>query len=282
MADGTLTRLLPQIYVDATRSVDEDTMCRAALGYARHDGALSHLTALTRWGLPDALPTPARPGPLARPVHVTVPRSCRLRSRDGVQLHRRSGFLAKPPQVLVRAGVPVVRLERAVVDSWPLMRGDAQRAPAITAVANRLTTPERLLTEAHEVPNLGQAAQLEGLLHLLASGCRSHLEIWGCRHVLTHPALPHARRQVPLRVLGGTIYLDVLYEAELVNVELDGSAYHSGEQARERDICRDAALAARGLLVVRYPPRRLYQQPAEVRAELTEILRRRRQQLCVR
>lgn len=72
----------------------------------------------------------------------------------------------------------------------------------------------------------------------------------------------------------------MLYDEERVDVELDGATYHFGDAQRERDLRRDAALSALGILVVRYTARRLFAEPDAVRAELAHILRARRRQLA--
>jgi very-short-patch-repair endonuclease len=58
----------------------------------------------------------------------------------------------------------------------------------------------------------------------------------------------------------------------MTNFELDGAKWHGSPRSRERDLRRDAALAARGYRVVRLTHERLTRQPAEVRAEILAIL----------
>ena len=61
-----------------------------------------------------------------------------------------------------------------------------------------------------------------------------------------------------------------------MNVELDGAAFHSSVQQREADLRRDAALATRGIVVVRFSYRRLVSDPPGVRREVIAILDARR------
>lgn len=58
----------------------------------------------------------------------------------------------------------------------------------------------------------------------------------------------------------------------MTNFELDGAKWHGSPEARERDLRRDAALAARGFRVVRLTHDRLIRQPEEVRAQILAIL----------
>lgn len=55
-------------------------------------------------------------------MHPDVPARSGLRSRPPhLVLHHRHGFRPEPPQAVTRRGLPVVRLERALVDAWPLL-----------------------------------------------------------------------------------------------------------------------------------------------------------------
>ena len=90
--------------------------------------------------------------------------------------------------------------------------------------------------------------------------------------------MPAFQRQVRVRLGGRVVYLDLFAEAELVDIELDGATTHGDPWEREIDLRRDALLAARGVLVVRFTHRRLLQEPDEVRRETLAILATRRRQ----
>lgn len=272
LTTGLLVRVLPSTYALRDWADDPETLRRAALAYAGEGAALSHLSALREWELPV---------PEGHPDHVTVPAARRPRATGLIHFHRSRGLAAPQRQVVVRHGMPVVRLERAVVESWPLLDRDAQRAPAIMAVQRRLTTVQRLQTALGAAPKLRARAELHQLLELLAAGCHSELEIWGHLDVFSHPELPASRAQVPVRIGSRTIYCDRLYEEEMVDVELDGRKYHSDSAQRERDIRRDVALSMRGFLVVRFGHDPIAWTPGQVRAELLQILAMRRRQLGV-
>jgi hypothetical protein len=162
---GHLARLLPRVYVDPARLAEPRTRARAALAYAGPDTALSHITALGVWRLPG--------GHLAGPVHVLVDWHRRLRGAPGLVVHRRMDFVSEQPEVVVRSGLPTCRLERSVVDSWPLLAPDVRRAAVINAVGDRLTTPERLREAIAAHPSLPGRAELLRLAWLLERGCRS-------------------------------------------------------------------------------------------------------------
>jgi very-short-patch-repair endonuclease len=261
---GRLVQVYPRVYVDPGLASDPRTLVRAAVAYAGGMAAVSHVTGLALWRLPV---------PATGPVHVTTWPSRHLRGATGLVVHRREQFTLAPPEVLWRAGCPVVRLERCVVDSWPLLDGDARRAPVIQAVAQRMTTPARLRVALGAVPRLGGRRHLAKLIDLLDAGCRSELELWG--YVVVFQGLG-LRWQMPIRIDGRTCYLDLYDEVGRVNFELDGRKYHSGVVDRERDLRRDAALAAMGITVVRFTHDRLVREPGAVRDQAIAILASRR------
>lgn len=267
VSGGRLVRVLPKVYVQAELLGQRRTKLLAGLRYAGPNAALSHISGLAMWDL-------LVPGD--GPVHLTSDVR-QLGANGSAVVHRRRGFRAEPPLVVQRQGLPVVRLENCLVDSWPLLARPHRRAPLIQAVQERMTTPNRLVEAAARAPALRGRAEVLDLLDLLAAGCHSELEIWGFRRVFDHPSLPRATRQLLVQLSGRRCYLDVAYEREKVDVELDGSRFHAGER-RERDTRRDVALSALGWLVLRFSHRRLHEEPDVVRAEVLSTLEVRRHQ----
>ena len=266
---GAVVRLFPSVYGHSDTRDDPEVRRHAALVH-RSRGALSHLDGLDVWDLPTVT------GPT---IHMTVPADEPSTRVPGLTLHRRQGFTAVAPAVVVRRGLRVVRLEQAVVESWPLLPEVDRRVPAIVAVRERRTTGSRLLDVLAANRLAAGAAEQRRLFALAAQGVHSPLELWGHEHVFTNRRLPPSRCQVPVDLPTGRIYLDRLYDEELVNVELDGAAYHGERGQRERDLRRDAALAALGYLTVRFSHLRLHADPAAVIEELLIILATRRAQL---
>jgi very-short-patch-repair endonuclease len=197
----------------------------------------------------------------------------------GIRLHRRRSYQADPPHTLRRGGVPVVRLEQAVVESWPLLPTLMRRAPAIVAVRERRTTPQRLIEVLDQQPKTGGAREQRGLYSLLAAGNQSELEIWGHHRIFNDRRLPRSVTQHRLQVGSRVVFLDRAYLEEMLAVELDGAAYHGSPGQRERDNRRDSAVAQLGWQTVRYSHQRLHNEAEAVIRELVEILATRREQL---
>jgi very-short-patch-repair endonuclease len=264
MRSGRLVRVFPETYVERRLLTDRAAMVAAALAYANGCAALSHVTALAVWRLPV---------PDGGPIHLMTGDTHRLRGARGLRIHRREGLELAPPAVITRGGWPVTRLEQTIVDSWPLLDGDARRAPAICAVAQRLTTPGRLMEALETAPRLAGRRLFTRMIRLLADGCRSELEIWGYDQVFQGDGFERLRRQVPVRIGQRLVYLDVFDDETGVNFELDGAKYHADPKSRERDLRRDAALATLGITVVRFTHSRLVKAPEEVAREARAILR---------
>jgi very-short-patch-repair endonuclease len=258
-----LHRVAPRTYLSADLMSDELAVLRAAVRYGAPSAALSHVSALRLWQLPT---------PPVTWVHLMTSHGRHLRGAPGIRVHRREEFVLEPPAVVIRDDLPVTRLETAIVDSWPVLDGDAKSAPAIAAVGQRMTTASRIMEALEDFPRLGGRRLLVRLLRLLERGCRSPLELWGYDNVLRGGRLNRLRWQVPQRVGGHAVYMDALDEESGVNIELDGATWHSSWADRERDLRRDAALMAQGFVVARFSSARLRREPDVVRNEILSII----------
>jgi hypothetical protein len=113
----------------------------------------------------------------------------------------------------------------------------------------------------------------EGLLAALSDvgdGAHSLLELRYVKIERAH-GLPRATRQAQASLRGRTVYRDNLYDEYLVVVELDGRAAHP-DGTRWRDMRRDNAGAAEGLLTLRYGYADATERPCEVAAEVARVL----------
>jgi very-short-patch-repair endonuclease len=263
ISSGAIVRAFPSVYVHADLVEEPAVIDRAAIAYVPR-GALSHTTALRGHRVAHR--------PLDGRRHVTTPPCASVRPTSVLIVHRQRGFAAEPPHVVVRSDLPVVRIERAIVESWPLLVPGERRSPAITAVNAGLTTGARLLKSLGEVHKPAGAAEMRELFGKLVVGCRSELELWGHSHVFDDARLHPVELQYPVRTASGLFRLDRAHLREMVGVELDGAAWHGSQTQRERDVRRDAALAAAGWLIVRFTHARLRDDPNDCRNELAAIL----------
>ncbi|MBN1094077.1 DUF559 domain-containing protein [Blastococcus sp. TML/M2B] len=263
---GRLVRLAPAVF--ALPSSARDWRVRAAAALHGRDAVASHVTALALWGLVEHPPGP---------VHLTVTRGSSNRGPAGVVVHRAPGRL----ESMRAGGLDVVPPARAVVASWASTPDrPVVRAAAIEAVRRRLCRPAELRRELARQPRLPGRAELGRLVDLLADGCRSELEIWGCLHVLRGPGMPVFEQQRRLVVAGTTVLLDAAVEESMLAVELDGAAWHGSQQQREADLRRDALVATAGWQTLRFSYRRLTGSPEACRREILAVHTARRRLLA--
>jgi very-short-patch-repair endonuclease len=257
IADGRLVRLRPGVLALPSTAADWRTQVAAAL--ENRDAVASHVTALALWEL---APHPSGP------VHVTVAPALSGRGSPGVVVHRSPVAFDDRRRV---GGLPITSVERSVVDTWARPCGvprPALRAAAITAVRERLCRPADLAFEVAARPALPGRLELDRLVTLLADGCRSELEIWGCLEVLRAPGMPAFVQQRRVTVGGRTFFLDAAYDDVLLAVEMDGAAWHGSRAQRERDIARDALLATVGWQTLRFGFARLTNSPDACRRDI--------------
>jgi len=253
---GRLERLHPGVY--AVPAAARNWRARLEAAVHATGGVVSHRSALALWEV----------APAAGPLQVTVAHTRSGRGDDGVVLHRTRELRDTIRRV---DGLPVTCVERAVVDSWGrpdgLSRADV-RAAAIGAVRRRLCLPRQLLDEVGRRPCLPGRSALVQLIGLLADGCQSELEIWGCLEVLGAAGMPPFVQQRRIVVGGEVFVLDAAYDEVRLAVEMDGAAWHGSREQRERDIRRDALLATIGWQTMRFGHRRLTTEPGSCRREI--------------
>jgi very-short-patch-repair endonuclease/predicted transcriptional regulator of viral defense system len=261
---GRLRRLQPGIY--GLPAAAEDWRCRLEAAVHATGGVVSHRSALALWNL-------APPG---GPVHLTVEHTRSGRGSAGVALHRTRALEETVRRV---DGLPVSCVERAVVDAWGVPAGLSRaevRAAAIGAVRRRMCMPRQLYSEVERRPCLRGRSALVQLVGLLADGCESELEIWGCLNVLRGPGMPAFTLQHRVEVAGQRFVLDAACEEVRLAVEMDGAAWHGSREQRERDIRRDALLATIGWQTLRFSYRRATSVPDACRRDIRAAYESRR------
>lgn len=242
----SLVAVFPRVYAYPWDVDLSDIRQRAALLSVGGSVALSHGTALALWGL-----TVSEDDPL----HVTAyqPRHPRGVS-DKLVVHR----TRLPLEATELDELSAVGVERALVSSWPLQPDPQRRAPLIEACRRRLVSVPRLIHAAETAWWIRDIRSFRALVSLLVAGCESELELWGDTDVFDVPGLRDASRQRIVRVGGVTYRLDMAYDEQMLDVELDGRAFHASPDQWQRDIARDLARATAGWPTIRFPHRRLF------------------------
>ena len=265
VSTGKLVRPHPGIYASPSAAALWRVRLESAV---RSRGAVaSHATALALWGLVPPTGT----------VHLSVSPTRSGRGSPGVALHRGRDLHDAVRRV---NGLPVTCVERSLVDAWGAPAELARptiRAAAITAVRQRLCRPADLAFELDRRPRLPHRPEFAHLVRLLADGCRSELEIWGCLQVLRSPGMPPFVQQRQVTVAGARYFLDAAYDDVLLAVELDGAAWHGSRQQRERDIRRDALIATIGWQTLRFGHARMTAEPDSCRRDIQSTYTARRE-----
>lgn len=240
----------------------------AAVLRAGPEAVLSHWTAAHLDGLAD------RPGGL---VHVTVPAGQQVsvttqerhRAAPGLRVYR-SRRLAESRHP--SRTPPRTRIEETALD---LVSHSASLDEALswlaTACGRRLTTPESLRQAAAARGRLRWRQEVSAALDDIGQGTHSLLELRYVRDVERPHGLPAAQRQARRLANGRTAYLDNLYKAYRLGVELDGQASHP-VAGRWSDIRRDNLSAVSGIVTLRYGWADVTTRPCSVAAEVAAAL----------
>lgn len=233
--------------------------CQAALLYGGANALLSHRTAGALHGL--------RVVPLR--VEILVPHGRHQASTDRVLVHQ-TNQLAEPDR---RECLSCTTVDRAVVDIALTMRfRDDVRALLADAVQRRLTTVSALAAAAELAPRRG-SRHLRAALEEVEAGARSCGEA-EFLDLVRRAGLPEPELNAPVLTSRGTFWVDALWRAARVAVEIDGQAWHLEAAAWERDLRRQNLLIASGLTLLRFPVRRLRDDPDGVLREMKAALDR--------
>jgi hypothetical protein len=240
LRSGRYQRLYTGVYAVFTGPPRREAELWAAVLRAGPGAVLSHQTAAELDGL---VVEPSRL------IHVTVPYTKRMARVPGIVVHRsRRLESARHPS----RTPPRTRIEETTLDLAQLAASiDDAFGWVSRACSRRLTKPPLLIQAMNSRGRVRWRTELMLALGEIAEGVLSPLERRYVHHVERPHGLPAAKRQVVVTRGTRRQYLDNLYEEFGIGVELDGRAYHPAEE-RWRDISRDNALAADGILVLRY------------------------------
>lgn len=239
LRSGRWQRLQPGSYAIFTGPPPREALLWAALHRAGSGAVLSYQTAAELFRLTDR-PTSA--------IHLTIPVSRRV-GFPGAVIHRSTRVQEACHPALLP---PRTRIEETVLD---LAEGVAAVDDAFnwacSACQRGLTTAERLCSAMRARKKLRWRAELSAALTDIGDGAHSLLEHRYIRRVERPHGLPRAQRQV--QVIRGTrySYLDNVYGAYRVSVELDGRIAHPDHQ-RWLDNRRVNEAAAEGRVTLVY------------------------------
>lgn len=244
IADGRLVAPLPGVY-SAPPGTDLDTRICAAMAWDL-DAVITGAAAarLSFW--------PKLPCPV---VDIALPRRSTVR-RPGFRLTNRP-----IPAELVAAyrGLRLTIPALTALDLCPELGGDAIDAALRTGAAT--------LPEFDRVLALTPARAGNELRRELVRDSRD--EPWSPPERRLHRLLRAAgitgwRANVEVRGPGWRYYPDVAFEAEQLDVEVDGREHHIGPVAFEWDRQRQNRLVRAGWVVLRFTPTMIDSQPEEV------------------
>jgi hypothetical protein len=212
---GDWQRLHHGVYATFTSRPDREAQLWGALLRAGPVAVLSHHTAAERHGL---LPRPSAT------IHVTVAsrtNPARNEKIPGVVVHRSDVILSRCHPAMTP---PCTRVEETVLDLIKVARTPDEAYDWICrALGQRRTTAERIRAALQARERFPLRTEIETALNDAGEGMLSWLERRYVRGVERSHGLPTASRQARVRHEGGNRYLDNLYEAYRLCVELDGA-----------------------------------------------------------
>jgi very-short-patch-repair endonuclease len=263
LSQNSWQRLYPGVYATFSGPLPRTAALWAAVQRAGPGAMLSYATAAEVGGLVDGQ---------SELIHVTLPPSRRVSRIPGMVVHISELADQKRHPVLTP---PQTRIEDTVLDlAGAATRLDDAYNWIIRALGRRLTTQDKLRASMDQRGRMRWRADLAEALSADQAGIHSALEHRYARDVERAHFLPPGTRQAPVKRGQRTEYRDVLYEGYGVAIELDGRAAHPGD-TRWRDIYRDNAAAADGIVTLRYGWLDIRQRPCQVAAQVVQALRQR-------
>lgn len=205
-------------------------------------------------------------------IRVSVPRGARVRRVRGVDVRQTRRW--SPDDLAPGSGVPRSRNEVAAVRAALWARSDRQAVLVLTmAVQQGLVTPADLGVEALRVRRDRRRGLVHDVVLDLGAGVRSLGERDFARECRRR-GLPEPSRQVVRRGRDGRYYLDVMWEAWGLVVEIDG-IHHAWAQNVVSDALRHNAVTLANATVLRLPLLGLRVAADEFFAQIEAALRAR-------
>jgi hypothetical protein len=233
IADNTVFRILPNVYVHTSLQGQRDVRVRAASRWAEPNGALTGAAALWAWG---ALKNP--------PERVTVqlPPNLHLERPLWVRVIRP----ATPPECRSHGRYTLVGKADAAVQAWSESSPRDRIGLLVDAMhRGNLTANDVAAAAARRYRIKGRAALHRTLGHL-DGGVTSFLEYIARTQVFPVNEFPELKWGHHVIALGRDRYIDAADPVLKLALEFDGDGTHSLEKDRLKDLERDAALVSVG------------------------------------
>jgi very-short-patch-repair endonuclease len=215
-----------------------------------------------------------RKPPAERPIHLLVPASAQLRrARPDLPLVVHFSRLLGPGDVHPVRTPRRTRVTRSLVDAAAWMGSD-RGAQAILAagVQQRLARPGDLLAVVTRNERLPRRAMINATLHDIAGGAQALSEL-DLTRLVRHHRLPEPDRQAPRRDSAGRRrWLDAVWEAARLIVEVDG-IHHLDAAQYWADMDRDNDFTLGGYRVLRFPAFVVRYRPGHVAGRIRKALR---------
>jgi hypothetical protein len=257
---GSWRGLLPGVYMAATGAPTTLQLQMAALLYAGPGSVITGSAALRCHHIRTEL---------TETVDVLVPAARQRRDAGSVKLHRTTRM---PGRIWEAGPVRYVMPARAVADAARGMTSLRDvRAVVADAVQRRSCAIPELLTELDAGPNAGSVLFREALADV-ADGIRSAAE-GDLRDLL-------ARSGLPMPLFNPSLYDDGTFIARPdawwpglgIAVEVDSREWHISPEDHAKTLARGRRMARYQIVVLRFTPRQIRSQPAEVLKDIKAAL----------
>lgn len=272
VAAGRWVELMPGVVAPAGIEIDDVVRLSAAIAYVDHPAAVLAREA----GLWGHRLSAAAGGPDRCPetIDVDVPYGVRRRSAGFVRVHQR------PPRVPVWWGdLPVIDVQDLVIDAAGWLDPVDLRGLVIGAVGERGVDARALAAAARSWRGRGVGVLREAVEEVRL-GARSPVEGLAYRGVIG-AGLPAPELNGRVATRDGPRYVDLLWRALRLGVEIDGRRWHHDAGQWQADLARMNALLAEGIVLLRFPAARVLADLPGVVAEVAEALVRRARELGI-
>lgn len=258
---GDIEHVYPGVYLDAARAEEFEPLARAAILWAPSGSRLAGRTALYLAGI----------GSPPAQIYIATPGQQWARAPQGVRLVRSKCGERRVGSTLL----PRVPNEIALIQAWASTTPRAREDLAYRCLWKRTIDPQRLLDAIATTPRVAQRAVLTQWALNAVDGATSPLEVKARREVFIGDNFADVEWQAAVLTSNQRFVADALHRESKTILEFDGATYHSGSNARQRDMRRDTALAAAGYVTMRFSWRDLSELPGEAREAVLQTVARR-------